>query len=53
MNSKFNMTDGIELGFYYQYAIFMDTFLDPPPQKKNPTKTKTIKQTNKKAYKVN
>lgn len=52
MNSKFNMTDGIELGFYYQYAIFMDTFLDPPP-KKNPTKTKTIKQTNKKAYKVN
>lgn len=48
MNSKFNMTDGIELGFYYQYAIFMDTFLDPPPQKKkNPTKTKTIKQKKK------
>lgn len=34
------MTDGIELGFYYQYAIFMDTFLDPPPKKKIPHKQK-------------
>lgn len=44
------MTDGIELGFYYQYAIFMDTFLDPPPppKKKIPQKQKqSNKQTKK------
>lgn len=42
------MTDGIELGFYYQYAIFMDTFLDPPQKKKIPQKQKqSNKQTKK------
>lgn len=40
------MTDGIELGFYYQYAIFMDTFLDPPQKKKKSHKNKN-NQTNK------
>lgn len=43
------MTDGIELGFYYQYAIFMDTFLDPPPQKKKiPQKQKQSNKQKKK-----
>lgn len=47
------MTDGIELGFYYQYAIFMDTFLDPPPPKKKSHKNKNNQTNKKKAYKVN
>lgn len=43
------MTDGIELGFYYQYAIFMDTFLDPPPPKKKiPQKQKQSNKQKKK-----
>lgn len=42
------MTDGIELGFYYQYAIFMDTFLDPLPQKKIPQKQKQSNKQKKK-----
>lgn len=47
------MTDGIELGFYYQYAIFMDTFLDPPPKKKKSHINKNNQTNKKKAYKVN
>lgn len=47
------MTDGIELGFYYQYAIFMDTFLDPPPQKKSHKNKNNQTNKKKKAYKVN
>lgn len=46
------MTDGIELGFYYQYAIFMDTFLDPPPPKKKKSHKNKNNQTNKKKKRI-